>query len=29
MEFQGCGIRMDLDNCDLAVVLIDVLVECD
>jgi hypothetical protein len=29
MDFQGCGIWMDLDNCDLATVLIDVLVERD
>jgi hypothetical protein len=29
MEFQAGGVRMDLDNCHLAVVLIDVLVECD
>src|ERR1700730_18959848 len=29
MEFQGGSVRMDLDNCHLAVVLIDVLVEGD
>ena len=29
MEFQGCGIRMDLDNCHFAAVLIEVLVERD